>query len=181
MPGRLRRFVFRRLLPVLFAVLGGVAGMGVSYAVVRHLTRSLTLVPAVDQKALFVAKALRAQTNQMILLMLEFLDHVPLDAKAPPPETFSWIQRDFSPRAQSFRAALDAAPAFPGPPGLRSELRAAAERISNMAAHPGDLALRKAALGDVRRSAQHTEEYITQLGMDRYITEPARLPWLPAA
>jgi hypothetical protein len=169
---------------VLFALLAGTAGMAISYGMVRHLTRDLSLTPRIDEAALTRSSTLRNQTNRLVDLSLEYLDHIPLDAQAPKPGAVKWVQSEFRPRLQHLRseieerARFDAAVVSAGSAPHRA-LLAAMDRLATMAAHPVDMQLRAAAIRDVRRAVTNTDEYLNRRHLGRYIGEVSRLPWLP--
>lgn len=159
---------------ILLVLLGLAVSMEISYGLVRHLTKGMSLNPAGDPVTIRKATILRNSSNELIRLMEEYLKGIPLAAGSPKPSVRQWIARSFMSRVTVLRGQLDDESLLYLPP--YRELSAAVERLAAMAAHPEDVELRRRAVSMVLNAVLQTEQYIDSLKVSPYLPEPPVKP-----
>lgn len=171
MPADLKKLILRRIGFLSAALAACVLGMGLSYTVVRCLTHEFRMVRRPAPAAIQKAALLRAHANALAALMEEYLTQIPLDAPGGRPAARQWMQQVFQQRLRDLRERMDDERLVYLPP--YRDLLAAAERCSAMAAHPGNLELRRQTAAAVRLAVKQVNTYLQETGLAAHIDEPA--------
>jgi hypothetical protein len=157
-------------------LLGCLCSMGISFLLVRHMTRNLVIVERVNPETIQGAELLRSNANKLSDLTQDFLGHFPEGQVAPVPMVEAWLERDFKPRAYSLVKDIEWESSLPGGNAVVhsqafSDVLEAARRLYVSARHPDDAELRRLAVEDVRRALDVAETHISELKIGRYLTE----------
>jgi hypothetical protein len=163
---------------VLLMLLACSLSMGISFGLVRHFTRGLSVTESLDRRTLLQARLLRSYANELVDLTEDYLARIPFDVKAPKPQDLQWVRRDFQPRIEDLEERMNAelrpdAPAAINIAPFRG-LRSAADRAMAMAGHPADPDLRRSAARDIVHAVESAEEAITQMKAASHLDEPPR-------
>lgn len=116
----------------------------------------------------------RLFSNELVVLVDEFLKKNEVTDPAARASYERWVQRTFRPRVNDLRQRL-----------IHSDLSsrahtailAAADRVAAMAARPQDLRLRENARLAVLEAIVRSESHITQLGADKHVTPRQVTPY----
>ena len=171
MPTDVKELIRRRIGFLTAALAACVVGMGLSYTVVRYLTQEFRMVHQPSPAAIQKATLLRAHTNALAALTEEYLTQIPLDAPSVSPAARQWVQQVFQKRLRDLRDRMDDERLVYLPP--YRDLLAATERCTAMAAHPGNLELRRQTAAAVRLAAKQVNAYLQETGLAAHVSEPA--------
>lgn len=155
---------------VLTVLLGMSASMVVAYGMVRVMTKDTVFAPDADAGAVDRAWTLRACANELTRLANAFSDAAPSPAAPLSPGTRLWLRQSFQDEVTTLQREL-AGDRLAGEAPTR-ELLAACARLSSMALHSDDAALRRVAYDDIRRALGAVESYIAEKRLQRRIALP---------
>jgi len=150
-------------------LLAGLAAFGT----VRYLTQGLHVVPAVSPQLLEQSRILRSLNNEIVLLAHQYLAWFDTGDAPHRPAFTKWNETAFRPRVNHLRTRLDV---LPYQDRTTRTLRAAADRVAAMSAHPADTRLREQAMALVREAATAVEEQIEAWNTGRFLGEPVHRP-----
>ncbi len=157
------------------------ASVALSYTVVRHMTRNVTMLQQLPRETVDFARQTRAACNTLAELANELAFRVPPHAPAPNQDALAWMRGPFQVRLRALQQQLGSNTAWPKgsatalTKNLHARLAAAADRAAALAARPEDNALRKRALTDIRDAVHAAETWLLESGAARHMPAP-RIP-----
>lgn len=155
---------------VLSVLAGMTLSMLIAFAAVRTLTRGTVFVTEVSTRQVAAAWALRSCANELTRLANSFSDAVPMPSGALALGTRTWLAEKFQDEVDTLRQRLGAGELQ----GL-SQARALADacaRLSSMALHPEDAALRAAARAEIQSAVEDANAYVRENGLERRVALP---------
>ena len=143
-----------------------IVAMCLSYLLVGQLLARSGPDP-LTARELREATELRLFSNELVLLVGEFLEKKGVRGPAEQASYEKWVHRAFHPRVNDLRQRL-----------VRSDLSsrahtallAAADRTAAMSARPEDVRLQESARSAVLEAMAQSESHITQMGADKRVT-----------
>lgn len=149
-----------------------IVAMCLSYLLVGQLLGTSKPDPLTLEE-LREATELRLFSNELVLLVDEFLAKKGVTGPAKQASYEKWVDRSFHPRVNDLRQRL-----------VRSDLSsrahtallAAADRAAAMGARPQDVRLQASARSAVLEAVAQSESHITQLGADKRVTPRPATP-----
>ena len=162
---RIRYFVF-----LLFSC--GLA-MALSFGLVLGMARRQVHETTLDTTTLQEADALRALSNELALLLDEYLGRIALEPLEPSGAFKTWVSDSFRPRLNDLRQRITDAKVSPH---ILEALANAGNAVSVMAQRPDQGALRRAAIKDVLEARDAVEGRIADLGAGSRLTRQLAVP-----
>lgn len=154
----------------LTVLLGMTLSIVIAYGAVRLLTRGTVPVRDATASEVDAGWRLRAAGNELARLGNAFLDAVPQAVATIPPTTRQWLEGEYTADIAAAQRELGSESLIRYAPARR--LLDGCGRLAALANHPEDLALRKAAFGDLRQALEELRDYLRVSGLQRHIALP---------
>lgn len=151
-------------------ILGMTASMAIAYGLVRALTANTTLGEPASSAAVERAWDLRACANDLTRLANAFTDAVPTPATPVVGGTARWLRTEFQAELNAVHDALSKGELLDLP--STRDLLEVCTRMSAMAMHPDDAALRGAVFAELRRALDALDAYLRESGLRARIALP---------
>jgi len=146
-------------------VVGMTLSMVLAYGTVRLMTRGMELRVPVDEALVDRAWRHRENANALIQIANEYCQHPQGTLTRTSP-----LLLEYRARIDEVRDRMSAQHLLQDPPART--LLAAADRAASMLLHPGDLALRAAALGELRAALEELDQFLERGGARRRVGIP---------
>ena len=155
---------------VFTVLLGMTLSMVIAFVAVRSLTRGTEFTTETNSRQVAAAWALRNCANELTRLCNALVDAVPKPSTALPLGTRAWL-------AEKFQSDIDALRRELGSAELQDFTQArslvdACARLSSVALHPEDPALRRVALNEIRSAVDAANSYIRDNALERRVALP---------
>jgi len=148
--------------------------IGISFGLTRYFTGAWQNPVRPPEERIDNGETMRRYANELLALSTEYLNRSSFLRELPPTSEFrAWLDNDYRPRLRDYRRRLVAT--ANDTPEI-SPLLQGADRLGAMVNRPADHKLRAEAAQDVIRAVSRTESAIEEMGVTRFLSEPARLP-----
>lgn len=160
----------------MIAALACAVSIAVGYVGVRYYAQGFGDPMTPPEERISAARTLRGYANELSTLASAINDRTGSQWDGPgQEETKTWIEEEFRPRLNDLRRRLSGS-AIEHDAIVR--LLAAADSVANLASQPQSEAHRRQMRDSVISAVGDAESAIVDLGVARYIPEPALLPQL---
>ena len=149
-----------------------VVAMCLSYLLVGQLLARSEPDPLTVEE-LHEATELRLFSNELVLLVDEFLEKKGVSGPAEQASYEKWVHRSFHARVNDLRQRLVHSDLSSR---AHTALLAAADRAAAMATRPQDVRLQESARSAVLEAVARSESHITQMGADERVTPRPATP-----
>lgn len=149
-----------------------IVAMCLSYFLVGQLL-ARSEPDALTLEELEAATELRLFSNELVLLVNEFLQKKGVAGPAEQALYEKWIHRNFHPRVNDLRQRLIHSDLSSR---AHTSLLAAADRVAAMRAGPEDLRMQEKARSAVLEAVAQSESHITQIGAGKRVTPRPATP-----
>lgn len=167
------RSVRTRIRYLVFLLLSCGLAMAISFGLVLGMARRHGHEAKQDATTIEEADALRALSNELVLLLDEYLERVAPESSDPSSAFKTWVSESFRPRLNDFRQRITDSKVSSR---ILESLAKAGNAVSAMAQRPEQDALRRAAIKDVLDARDAVEGHVADLRAGSRLTRQLVAP-----